>query len=223
MTGLESEADVFRVIPSECARMYEDSETDISLCPIGALDDLPPYKVFGQYCIGAEGPVGTVVLLSQKPLEEIKFVQLDDHSRTSNILLQVLADKWWRKEWTFIAAGDSQVPDAYLMIGDKVFVNQSKFEYRYDLAEAWQALTGLPMVFAVWIATPETDDQYASMIDHAYQVGMKALQGGLVPIEPWQMDYITRNISYPLDDPKRKAMQLFLEWSKAYFTVSTIK
>ncbi len=223
MTGLESEAEVHRVIPSECARMFEGHETDISLCPVGALDDMPPFKLFGQYCIGAEGPVATVVLLSQKPLDEIKYVRLDDHSRTSNILLQLLADKWWKRDWVFTTADDAQVPDAYLMIGDKVFVNQSRFKYRFDLAEAWQALTGMPIVFAVWIATPETDDCYASIIDRAFEAGMRAIQAGLVPVADWQMDYLTRNISYPLDEPKRKAMQLFREWSRSYAAVPSIK
>lgn len=223
MTGLESEAEVHRVIPSECARMFERHEADISLCPVGALDDLPPFKLYGQYCIGAEGPVATVVLLSQKPLDEIKYVRLDDHSRTSNLLLQVLADKWWKKDWEFSTMDDAHVPDAYLMIGDKVFVNQDRFTYRFDLAEAWQALTGMPMVFAVWIATPETEDRYASMIDHAFESGMRAIRTGHVPVTEWQMDYLTRNISYPLDEPKRNAMQLFREWSRSYVADPSIK
>ena len=223
MTGLEEKAEVYRVIPSECARLYEEGRTDISLCPVGALADLPPFKIFGRYCIGANGPVGTVVLLSQKPLDEIQSVRLDDHSRTSNVLLQILAEKLWKKEWTYLTADDMAKPDAYLMIGDKVFTNQTHFAYRYDLAEAWKALTGMPIVFAVWIATPETDDRYEAAIDLAFQTGMNALQNQRIPVEAWQMAYLTDNISYPLDERKKEALQLFLQWSRAFATLSFIK
>ena len=213
-TGIEAEADVHRVIPSACASLFAKGDVDISLCPIGALDDLPPYKLLGHYCIGADGRVETVVLLSRVPLEDIRTVRLDSHSRTSNLLLQILAEKFWKQSWIYLADPEAHDADAYLMIGDKVFVHKTEFPYSFDLAEAWKQLTGKPMVFAVWIATPETDDVWASVLDEAFELGMDALDRDALSVEPWQKVYLKNNISYPLDEAKLEAMRLYLDWSR---------
>jgi chorismate dehydratase len=213
-TGMEERAEVRRVIPSACATLYAKGEADISLCPIGALDDLPPYKLLGKYCIGADGKVGTVVLLSRVPLDDIRTVMLDSHSRTSNLLLQILADKYWKRSWIYATESEKQQTDACLMIGDKVFVHRDDYPYSFDLGEAWKSLTGKPMVFAVWIATPETEDQWGALLDKAFENGMEALDHDVLPVEPWQKEYLKQNISYPLDEQKLEAMQLYLEWSR---------
>ena len=107
----ETKLEIFPVIPSQCAVLFEEGKVDISLCPIGALSDLPPYNVWGDYCIGADGDVGTVMFLSKVPLEEITSVRFDDHSRTSNLLLQILANRYWEKEWDFYFASDDAMAD----------------------------------------------------------------------------------------------------------------
>src|SRR5688572_22700459 len=107
LTGLESKIEVHRVIPSLCAQLFEERRVDISLCPVGALMDMPDYEIQGKYCIGADGKVDTVMLLSDVPVEEISRVRLDDHSRTSNILLQILAKKHWKKEWKYFFSNSS--------------------------------------------------------------------------------------------------------------------
>src|SRR5688500_1817745 len=85
-TGLDKELEVHKVVPALCAQLFEERKVDVSLCPVGALMDMPDYELCGNYCIGADGEVGTVVLLSDVPLEQIKTVKLDDQSRTSNLL-----------------------------------------------------------------------------------------------------------------------------------------
>ena len=94
LSGFDQQHELHRVTPSMCAQLFQERKVDISLCPIGALRDMPDYKICGKYCIGADGEVGTVELLSQVPIEQIIKVRLDDQSRTSNILLQILAWLW---------------------------------------------------------------------------------------------------------------------------------
>lgn len=212
-TQLESEFNVFRVIPSLCAELFAQGKVDISLCPVGALHDLPPHEVRGNYCIGADGVVGTVVLLSKVPMEQITAVRLDDHSRTSNVLLQILASRLWDKEWTYYRDADTESPDACLMIGDKVFIHRDEYPYRYDLAAAWKELTGLPMVFAVWITRPGIPETLISKLDEAFESGFEFVKSADSGLEPWQTDYLLHYISYPLDSAKREAMELYLSWA----------
>jgi len=209
----DTKLEIFPVIPSQCAVLYEEGKVDISLCPIGALSDLPPYNVWGNYCIGADGDVGSVMLLSKVPLEEITSVRFDDHSRTSNLLLQILANRYWKKDWDFYFGSDDSLPESCLMIGDKVFKNRAEYTYHYDLATAWKALTGLPMVFAVWIARPDVPVELLNQLDEAFSKGMEYISQKDNGLETWQRDYLVHNISYTFDKDKREAMQLFFQWA----------
>src|SRR6188768_3659628 len=215
LTGADQELDVHRVVPSQCARMFQQDEVDISLCPVGALEDMPEHKIVGDYCIGADGPVNTVMLLSKMPLHYIKTVQLDPNSRTSNILVKILAQRYWQAEWAYLDKENGVTPDAYVMIGDKVFKEKANYPFQYDLAGAWKELTGLPMVFAVWIAKPEVPDAIITKINDAFKAGMEFVKSSNHTLEPWKVDYLKNSISFPLDDSKLKALSQFRTWKSS--------
>ncbi|HEX5111947.1 MAG TPA: MqnA/MqnD/SBP family protein, partial [Saprospiraceae bacterium] len=198
----------------ECARLFKQNEVDISLCPVGALDEMGEFEIVGDYCIGADGPVNTVMLMSNIPLEEIETVRLDSHSRTSNLLVQILAKQHWKKEWSYYDKENGMFPDANVMIGDKVFKEKDNFQYHYDLAAAWKELTGLPMLFAVWIAKPGIPGEPVHQINESFEAGMEFVKNGNNLLAPWQVVYLTNSISYPLDDQKRKALTLFNSWKE---------
>jgi chorismate dehydratase len=109
---------------------------------------------------------------------------------------------------------DQALPESCLMIGDKVFNNAGHYPYHYDLAAAWKELTGKPMVFAVWIAAPGIPEEVMQEIDQAFMAGMSFIKSGQSGLSDWQIAYLLHNISYPLDEAKREAMYLFLEWAK---------
>ena len=220
---VEQAIDIVKATPAECARLYEAGQVDISLCPIGALKDMPAYRLFGKYCIGADGAVGTVVLLSKVPLEKIQMVRYDDHSMTSNILLQILAQRFWKRDWEFYFQKTDALPEACLMIGDKVFENQSHYAYRYDLGEAWKEFTGLPMVFAVWIARPEVPGELLEEINQACETGLAWIAGSNGQLKDWQRNYLLHSISYPLDDAKKEAMRLYHEWAETTEAVPVLR
>lgn len=219
----ETKLEIFPVTPSQCATLFEEGKVDISLCPIGALAELPPYKVWGNFCIGADGAVGTVVLLSKVPMEEIRSVRFDDHSRTSNMLLQILAKRYWKKDWDYYFSQEDVQAESCLMIGDKVFKNKADYPFQYDLASAWKALTGLPMVFAVWIARPDVPDEVLKQLDIAFKSGMDYLVSPTNGLEAWQRDYLLNNISFPFDKGKQEAMQLFFQWAASVEAVPSIR
>jgi chorismate dehydratase len=212
-TQHDAQFNAFHVTPAQCAQLFDEGKVDISLCPVGALHDLPPHQVCGNYCIGADGPVGTVVLLSKVPLHEITAVRLDDHSRTSNLLLQILASRLWKRDWDFYRASGELPAESCLMIGDKVFAHRDEYPYQYDLAAAWKELTGLPMVFAVWIKKHSVPEEIVDQLDSAFEKGMSLVQSHDMGLAQWQTDYLLHNISYPLDDAKREAMQLYMSWA----------
>ena len=155
-------ADLLLSPPSECTKNYVVGRAELALLPAAAVPSLKSTDVITEYCIGAVGPVRTVVLLSDGPVSEVRRVFLDPHSQTSVHLDGYLAAHRWKiaPEWysldDYEQLRHAQEGDAFLLIGDKVFDHEEKFRYKYDLAAEWQAATKLPFAFAVWVARKGT-------------------------------------------------------------------
>jgi chorismate dehydratase len=222
-SGLLSDCSVTLDIPSEGARKLASGEADIALVPVGAFAGQSSVHWIGNYCIGVEGPVRTVCLFSQVPLNEVRKVWLDPHSRTSVRLIRILARHHWQVEWEFMPAEEGfekekiRGNEAGLCIGDKVFSVEGKFPYKYDLAENWIAMTGLPFVFAGWASLKPVPEEMTARLDRAQESGIRSLDQILPELsrkyglpEPVIRNYLTKNISYPLTEIKKKGMELFI-------------
>ena len=205
--------EVHRVIPSACAALFREGKVDISLCPVGALEDMPAHEVVSDYCIGADGDVESVMLLSHVPIHKIEKVRLDEDSKTSNKLVQILADRYWQTNWKFYFDAHEKQPLSCVMIGDKVFDQKKSYPFRNDLAGEWKAMTGLPMTFAVWIAKSDVPNEVIQQLDAAFRLGIDHIRSADVVLPPWQKKYLLNNISYSFDRRKKEAMQLFLQYA----------
>ena len=129
--GIEHEgnlrAELLLSPPSLCAKNFAEHKADIALVPAAAVPSLADALVVTEYCIGAAGPVRTVVLLSNEPIEKARRVFLDAHSLTSVQLAGYLLAKHWKvtpEYYTledYAQLGHALPGDAFLLIGDKVF------------------------------------------------------------------------------------------------------
>lgn len=218
-SDLAGEIDLSLDIPSVCAQKLRSGEADLVLSPIAVVPELPEAWLMSNYCIGATGAVKTVCVFSEKPLEEVKRIYLDFHSRTSVALVKVLSEKYWKigAELTPAPPGFEQLiggDTAALIIGDRAIGLDKKFPHVYDLGEAWTAWTGLPFVFAAWIALKPLNPELMARFNRALKAGIDHIPE-LVKILPG-MDhfnlesYFRKNISYPLDEAKWQAMNRFL-------------
>ena len=204
--------------PANCARLYDEGKVDIALVPVGALASLKDYKIITNYCIGSNGKVDTVALLSQHPLDEIKTISLDSHSRTSANLIQILCNEYWHIEPNYISdlEADGNIASR-LVIGDKVKELEIDYKYKYDLGEAWSKFTNKPMVFAVWIARPVIKHGLIDEINAAFRYAIKTLDSiplnGKSNSEYWR-NYLRHSIHYTFDELEREGMELFIEKSK---------
>jgi len=210
--------------PAECARKMKMGQADIGLIPVAAIPELNPSFIFGEFCIGASGPVRTVKLFSQKPLQELKRVILDPHSRTSVKLLDILCKEYWKKDLEFILGENDFEKDVFpqdtgvLVIGDKVFAIENDFAFSYDLAEEWISFTGSHFVFAAWVSRVDLDYQRIEEFNSALRRG---LENSKSIIESCQLqrqfsnvnvnEYLTKNISYPFDEKKQKGLEIFFD------------
>jgi chorismate dehydratase len=210
-------------IPSLCARKLKNNLVDIALIPVGALSDFPSYEFVTNFCIGAVSAVKTVLLLSNKPLNEIREIGLDYDSRTSVQLVKVLAKHYWKidPKWKDLqpeqAAQESSI-EAIVAIGDKTFNLAGKYPYRYDLAEEWIRFTSLPFVFAAWVTTKSLPKSRQTELNNALEFGVNHIKDTLrffkdkLPLGEDCQSYLEKNISYSFNEEKKKGLNLFLSY-----------
>ena len=134
---------------------------DLDIGPISLVEYLrhaDELLVLPGLAVGSDGPVLSVNLVSQVPLEEISTVALGSTSRTSVLLAQLLLE-----ERHHVTPAYTTMPpdltamlleaDAAVLIGDAALrARDTKTAEVHDLGQAWKEWTGLPMVFAVWAA-----------------------------------------------------------------------
>jgi chorismate dehydratase len=215
--------------PSVSAKKLKNGSCALGLIPIGALGDLNYYEILPGYCVGAEGKVRTVRLFSEVPLSETKHILLDHHSRTSVVLVKILAKLFWKINPVWIDAKQDYEKSgingntAAVVIGDKVFGIESKFKYGFDLAEEWIKFTGLPFVFAAWVANTRMDPDFVKSFNAALKFGVDHLKECLEAypdkslIESADLNlYLRENISFRLDEPKLRGMHLFLKMASDF-------
>jgi len=146
---LEAEVDEVSGVPTELNRRLLAGEID--LAPISSIEyarNAETLRILPRLCVGSEGAVDSIQLVSRRPLEQVRSVAVTPESATSVVLTKVLLP-----EAVQVPLGEEA--DATLLIGDAAL--RSAFEDptpHYDLGRLWLERTGLPMVFAVW-AAPE--------------------------------------------------------------------
>lgn len=210
-------------IPSTCAAKLISGKVDVGLVPVAILPELKEYHLLTNYCIGSDGVVNSVLLVSQVPFTEIRTVMMDYQSRTSVMLARVLADKFWKIKpaWEPASEGYEQTLNgttAGIIIGDRALLMKDKFQYVYDLSVEWKKFTGLPFVFACWVANKKIPQDFNDALNKAFALGISNIQDvlkiyGSGVIEPTlAAHYLNENIDYHFDDSKKKALALFLKY-----------
>lgn len=211
-------------IPSDCAQKLIDNRVDIGLIPVAATLNLPEWHIISDYCIGAEGPVNSVFLFSHCAIKDVKVVQLDSQSRTSNNLARVLLKNYWQvKPELIIGASDyaeSADPNtAFVQIGDRTFGKTAKFPFVYDLSGEWKKFTGLPFVFAAWIANKTIPHEFVEEFNASLKFGLehrKELLKEIPKRDDFDLDdYLMHRLDFQLTEGKKEALHLFLDYIKA--------
>jgi chorismate dehydratase len=209
-------------IPSMCAQKLENGDADIGLVPIAALNKLKDYSVFSDFCIGAEKSVGSVLLVAQKPIDELKEIYLDYQSRTTNFLIQIIYNKYLDISplWINSTSGFERSirgSTGGVIIGDRALELADQFQYKYDIAALWNKYTNLPFVFACWVAKSSVPKETLTQFNQAISWGV-AHKHDVVHNSDIDIDvrhYLDNCISYELDHIKREAMELYLDELRA--------
>jgi chorismate dehydratase len=150
-------------LPSRLATGLADGRYDVALIPSVEFFQDPSYSVVSNACIACRGPVLSVKLFFRRPPAEVKTLALDEGSRTSAALAKILlAERFGlspRLEPLPIGSSLADTSaDAVLLIGDRAIHSPGgRFTEVWDLGDVWTRHTGLPFVFAMWVARAGVD------------------------------------------------------------------
>jgi chorismate dehydratase len=194
------DADLIDGIPSALNRQMAAGSLDVSV--ISAVEyarDARRYLLLPDLAISCDGPVRSVMLFSRVPAESLggKRVLVTRSSMTSVALLEMLFESVWKATPHWIPA-DAEVADvtriadephdARLVIGDAALVLDARrrssdqtasYPHAYDLGAEWKRWTGLPFVFAVWVA------QRTTPVDRSL-----AVHAGLIASRDWGLAHL---------------------------------
>jgi chorismate dehydratase len=222
--GASEEGYEFRFdLPAQCADALGAGEVDLGLVPCAELDRLGMGFLPG-LGIACEGPVRSILLISRRPLGEIRTLAADSSSRTSVALARTLLAECYGCRPT-ITRHEPRLEemlakhDAALIIGDPALrIDPEALPYEtLDLGAEWVKWSGLPMVFAVWAGRPEalgTEVERAFVASYEWGrgrteeiVARAVMERGFAA--EVAREYVTRHIVYELGTRHRAGLELF--------------
>jgi chorismate dehydratase len=219
-------------LPSVLADRLARGELDVALIP--SIEYFrrasSGYEILSGFAIAARGAVRSVKLFSRVPLESIDRLALDEGSRTSQALVRV----WLDARYGVRPARIEPLPmgvsplestaDAVLAIGDRaMIVPQEPFRTVVDMGTAWNELTGLPFVFALWVTRAGVDlGDLPSALDRSRREGLASVNdlaaehGPKLGIDQSScVEYLTRVLSYDLGELEIAGLRRFAEMASA--------
>jgi chorismate dehydratase len=152
------QADISFDLPSRLADNLAAGRLDVALIPSIEYFQDPSYTIVSDACIACHGPVLSVKLFCRRPVRQIRWLALDEGSRTSAALSRILLKERFGLEPQLVPLPigtplDEVQADAVLMIGDRAIHSPpGSFAEVWDLGDQWCRWANLPFVFAMWVA-----------------------------------------------------------------------
>ena len=251
LSSLAPEARIVYDLPSRLADSLAAGRLDVALIPSVEFFRGPGYSIVSDACVACRGPVLSVKLHFRVPPAVVRRVALDEGSRTSAALTRILLAEQYdvRPEWEALPIGsgiEATDADAVLLIGDRAIVSAEQEEITdqsqatnantpcspllapcnevWDLGERWSEWTGLPFVFAMWVARPGVDAVDAeNVLGAARDAGARNLEAIAKREAPLigvscelALQYFQKNLHFVMGDEERAGLRKFYELCVAH-------
>ena len=223
--------DISYTVPSACARSLAAGTADIGIIPAAAYTQIPGLQVLPDVAIASKQAVRSILLVSRKPIRDVRTIALDTSSMTSVALTRILFEKWLGGAREYVSLDPDlgkmlEKCDAGLLIGDPALqVDRSRY-HTLDLAEEWIRHTGKPFVFAFWAvradALSEADPSVdlAAVFRDSRDHGLQSANLDAI-VDEWAprlrlhanevRSYLTVNIHYKFDAACHEGLRLFFQ------------
>jgi cyclic dehypoxanthinyl futalosine synthase len=212
-------------LPSEVARRVAEDEADVALMPVAAAASIGDLRFVRDCAIGAKGPVRSVLLVAERPFEQLTDLALDTSSRTSTVLARLVVRRMFGKEPRLVgrpaarAIAEAKGATGALVIGDPALALDGQYPYILDLGQAWLEWTGLPFVFAAWCGRPGAVSAEDERILTAAKAAGLARRDAIADDYAARTDraassvraYLRDSVRYDLGDDERRGLARFFD------------
>jgi len=207
--------------PARINALMASGEVDIA--PVSSIEYLKNedrYDLIETACISSDGECGSVIIFSNKELNEIKKIALPCDSASSSTMLKILLKKndivYCGHDYKNIASD----ADAALFIGDNALKEKhsgNRYEYQYDIGEMWKQETGLPAVFGTWVKTRAKFIHMDDLVAEAIETGLKIYFNEILDKASFNLnlpqeiikDYLTSKIKYSFTERHKASLETF--------------
>ncbi len=147
-------------LPSRLADRLGRSDLDVALIPAIEFFRGRDYTIVSDACIASIGPVWSVRVLFRVPPHRVRTLALDEGSRTSAALTQILLYEKFGirpklESLPIDADWQKTTADAVLIIGDRAMKPiEGTWVDNWDIGQKWREWTKAPCIFAMWVARP---------------------------------------------------------------------
>lgn len=180
----EPDIDLKYAVPAKLVEELRDGSIDVALVSSIELFRQPGYTYLAGPAVAGAGVVSSVQVFLKRPVEEVRTVALDPSSRTAATLSQIVWPGQRAEHPEFVEVGRGGDPrvasaDAWLRIGDVALreTHESDPPAAFNPSGTWCEATGLPFVFALWIARPGVDlAPWTGAFVRAYAYGQERLE-----------------------------------------------
>lgn len=228
-------SDILLDFPSRLADSLADGRLDVALIPSVEFFRHPGYRILSNACVAARGEVLSVKLYCRVHPGSVQRIALDEGSRTSAALARViLAERYGVfpevEPLSMQSITSDSSADAVLLIGDRAMHTPAESFYEVmDLGQLWYEWTGLPFVFAMWVAHEDADvTGVASALEEARDRGRQNIpqiareeSAKLGISEDLAITYLQTNLHYELTSAEQCGLELFHELASRHNLVSS--
>lgn len=167
--------------PSSLSTLLSEKKVDLGLIPVAELLKRSTYAIVPNLSISSRGEVASVVLLSKKPIREIRRVALDSRSQSSSSLLRIILEIFNDVNPDYV----QRSPDGSFLDGVDagMYIGNDGLRIRYsppsgyivvDLGQVWTKETALPFVYAVYAVREKVDlGRNLRALEMAKSIGLK--------------------------------------------------
>ena len=110
---LAGKYDLSFTVPSQCAEAMRTGAADIAIIPAIEYQRIPGLTVLPDLAIAFQNRVRSLLLVSRKPIEQVRSVALDRSSRSTQAFTRILAARHWKIDPEFFETA----PDLSAMLG----------------------------------------------------------------------------------------------------------
>lgn len=208
--------------PVELENKMAQAELDLALLPIATLFKNPHYFSYPQIgVIQSQGAVESVAFFYDQKIKnpwEVKNIRYSPESVSSNLLFKVIFQACWKK--TPVELTSLPQPDGFIEIGDRaLFFNKPGYQ-KCDLGYVWTKWTGLPFVYALWVARRPIELDVLNQLEDAKLKGLKHIEELVTEtrdVPPKRLlHYLTKSISYERNEQTQSGIDLFKSYCREF-------